>query len=273
MADYKLFTSCLWQTTSAVVSTDDRLYLFDPAYFPHEIEAIADYVQSVRDGRELVLVLTHGDWDHIAGYPRFPDARLIGHKQIASPERLAKQLRKTNRFDGSYYVHRPYELVPPLFDKLVEQTEAWEEVKFLPVPGHKQDQLATLFCAQKLLVAGDMLSNLEFPFIADSSDYAASLAAIQKLVEDGEIAEVVPGHGVPAKGREEIMHRIRRDQQYLHDTRTLIFEGVAAGLDEQTLTECFGQICYDGQPINEHLRDAHEQNRVQLMKEAKSLTG
>ncbi|EJL41930.1 MULTISPECIES: hypothetical protein [Brevibacillus] len=71
MADYKLFTSCLWQTTSAVVSTDDRLYLFDPAYFPHEIEAIADYVQSVRDGRELVLVLTHGLGSH-RGLPSLP---------------------------------------------------------------------------------------------------------------------------------------------------------------------------------------------------------
>ncbi|KZE46997.1 hypothetical protein AV540_20645 [Brevibacillus parabrevis] len=50
MSDYKLFTSCLWQTTSAVVSTTDRLYLFDPAYFPHEIEAIAEYVQNVRNG-------------------------------------------------------------------------------------------------------------------------------------------------------------------------------------------------------------------------------
>lgn len=37
---YKLFTSYLWQTTSTVVSTDERIYLFDPAYFPQEIDGI-----------------------------------------------------------------------------------------------------------------------------------------------------------------------------------------------------------------------------------------
>ncbi|MEK3744818.1 MBL fold metallo-hydrolase [Brevibacillus sp. FSL K6-0770] len=273
MSDYKLFTSCLWQTTSAVVSTPDRLYLFDPAYFPHEIEAIAEYVQSARNGRELVLVLTHGDWDHIVGYPRFADAKLIGYKKITDPERLAKKLQKARKFDGSYYVNRPYELNPPAFDKLIEQVEAWEEVRFIPVPGHTVDQLATLFCEQKLLVVGDMLSNLEFPFVDDSSAYLSSLQAIEKLVVDGEVEELIPGHGVPAKGRESILRRIRRDQEYLLAARKLIFEGVAAGMGEEALAESFRQISYDGAPIGQYLQDSHEQNRIVLMKEAVSLTG
>ncbi|MGG4462324.1 MBL fold metallo-hydrolase [Brevibacillus porteri] len=270
---YKLFTSCLWQTTSAVVSTEQRLYLFDPAYFPHEIEAIADYVQSERNGRELILVLTHGDWDHVVGVGKFPDATVIAQKEILTAGRIEKKLNKAKRFDGSYYVVRSYEVGMPTFAKLVEDAQDWQEVFFLPVPGHTPDQMATLFREQKLLVVGDMLSNLEFPFIDDSSDYLESLEKIEQLVLQGEVEEVIPGHGVPAKGREEILHRIERDRQYLLDARAVVFEAIANNIEEDVLREQFSQLTYDGVSIDEHLCSSHDQNRDQLYKEAISQKG
>ncbi|QDS33166.1 MBL fold metallo-hydrolase [Brevibacillus brevis] len=270
---YKLFTSCLWQTTSAIVSTEQRLYLFDPAYFPHEIEAIADYVQSERNGRELILVLTHGDWDHVVGVGKFPDATVIAQKEILTAGRIEKKLNKAKRFDGSYYVVRSYEVGMPTFAKLVEDAQDWQEVFFLPVPGHTPDQMGTLFREQRLLVVGDMLSNLEFPFIDDSSAYLESLEKIERLVLQGEVEEVIPGHGVPAKGREEILHRIERDRQYLLDARAVVFEGIANNVGEDVLKEQFSQLTYDGVSIDEHLRSSHDQNWDQLYKEAISQKG
>ncbi|MCM3145282.1 MBL fold metallo-hydrolase [Brevibacillus sp. MER 51] len=270
---YKLFTSCLWQTTSAVVATEQRLYLFDPAYFPHEIEAIADYVQSERNGRELVLVLTHGDWDHVVGVGKFSDATVIAQKEILTDGRIESKLNKAKKFDGSYYVVRSYEVGMPTFMKLVDDAQEWQEVFFLPVPGHTADQMATLFREQKLLVVGDMLSNLEFPFIDDSGAYLESLEKIERLVLQGEVEEVIPGHGVPAKGREEILHRIERDRQYLLDARAVVFEGIANNVEEDVLKEQFSQLTYDGVSIDEHLRSSHEQNWDQLCKEALSQKG
>ena len=270
---YKLFTSCLWQTTSAVVSAPDRLYLFDPAYFPHEIEAIADYVQSVKSDRELILVLTHGDWDHIVGVPHFSDAKIIAQKEIIGSGRMEKKLNKAKRFDGTYYVVRPYELRMPEFAKLVGTAEEWQEVLFLPVPGHTTDQMATLFREQKLLVVGDMLSNLEFPFIENSSAYLDSLENIERLVIQGEVEEVIPGHGAPAKGTEEILHRIKRDRQYITDARALIRDGLSTGEQQEGWSERFLHLMYDGLPIDQYLLPAHEQNREQLMKEAVSHRG
>ncbi|WP_312116705.1 MBL fold metallo-hydrolase [Brevibacillus reuszeri] len=270
---YKLFTSYLWQTTSTVVSTDDRIYLFDPAYFPQEVDGIFDYVESIRNGREFILVLTHGDWDHIAGYPKFPEAKLIAQKEILESGRMEKKLNKVKRFDGSYYVVRPYEFEIPTFYKLVDEADEWQEAFFLPVPGHTPDQMATLFRDQKLLVVGDMLSNLEFPFIDNSGDYLNSLEKIERLVTAGEVEELVPGHGIPAKGREEILHRINRDRQYLRDARAIIFDVLASGTDEKELEERFGQMTYDDQPIDPYLLSAHEQNRNQLINEAVSQKG
>lgn len=270
---YKLFTSCLWQTTSTVVSTDEHLYLFDPAYFPHEIEAIAEYVQRERNGRELILVLTHGDWDHVVGVGRFPDSRVVAQQQIIADGRIEKQLNKAKRFDGTYYVDRSYEIIFPTFTELVEEAQEWHNVYFLPVPGHTADQMATLFPEQKLLVVGDMLSNLEFPFLEDSQAYLESLDKIERLVSRGEVAEIIPGHGLPAKGQTEILQRIERDRQYLIDARSVIFEGIANKITEDVLTEQFSQMLYDGLPIQEHLRSAHDENRTQLLKEAVSLKG
>ncbi|WJQ79902.1 MBL fold metallo-hydrolase [Brevibacillus brevis] len=270
---YRLFTSCLWQTTSAVVSTEQRIYLFDPAYFPHEVEAIADYVQRERNGRELILVLTHGDWDHVVGIGKFPDATVIAQKEILTDGRIEAMLNKAKKFDGSYYVVRSYEVGMPKFTKLVEDAQEWQEVFFLPVPGHTPDQMATLFREQKLLVVGDMLSNLEFPFIDDSSTYLESLEKIERLVLQGEVEEIIPGHGVPAKGREEILHRIERDRQYLLDARAVVFEGIANNVGEDILGEKFSKLTYDGVSIDEHLRSSHDQNRDQLCKEAISRKG
>lgn len=270
---YRLFTSCLWQTTSAVVSTEQRIYLFDPAYFPHEVEAIADYVQRERNGRELILVLTHGDWDHVVGVGKFPDATVIAQKEILTDGRIEGMLNKAKKFDGSYYVVRSYEVGIPKFTKIVEGAQEWQEVFFLPVPGHTPDQMATLFREQKLLVVGDMLSNLEFPFIDDSGAYLESLEKIERLVHQGEVEEVIPGHGVPAKGREEILHRIERDRQYLLDARAVVFEGIANNVEKDVLEEQFSQLKYDGVSIDEHLRSSHEQNLDQLCKEAISQKG
>lgn len=267
---YKLFTSCLWQTTSAVVPTEERLYLFDPAYFPHEVEAIAHYVEQVRNGRELVVVLTHGDWDHIAGFQAFADATLVAHKEILVPGRLERSMEKVKRFDGSYYVPRPYSLAHPSLDRVVHAAEEWMGQYFLPVPGHKSDQMAVLFRKQKLMVVGDMLSNLEFPFVEDSGAYLDSLEKIERFVQEGTVEEIIPGHGLPARGSQEILTRIERDRRYLEESRLLIREGIAAGVDEAGLLEQFARMTYDGLPIGEYMRSAHEENGIKLIREAVS---
>ncbi|MGO0063129.1 MBL fold metallo-hydrolase [Brevibacillus fluminis] len=256
-----VFTSCLWQTTSTVVETPERLFVFDPAYFPHELEAIAAFVSSIRKGRPIILVLTHGDWDHIAGFSAFADATVVAQKQILAEGRLQDQLGKVLSFDERYYVDRKQAGLLPRIDRAIdgdELVDLWG-VRFLPVPGHTKDMMATLFVEQKLLVMGDMLSDREFPFINDSIAYTDSLAKIGRLAVAGDIQLLVPGHGAPA-GADEIVERIRCDQAYIEEGRRIVREGRQNGWDKEETKAKFLGMTYREQPIAKGIADMHAGN-------------
>lgn len=266
---FTVFTSCFWQVTSAIVPYGEKLYLFDPGFFPHELEAIRKQVDQIRGDRELVLVLTHGDWDHIAGCSQFHEAAVVAHQEIVTEGRLEKQLAKLKQFDERYYVERSSAPSVPRIDHAIHaETERWGVI-FIPVPGHTADQLATIFPEKKLMVAGDMLSNLEFPFVgADSAAYLTSLDRIEQLVRSGTVEQLVPGHGSPALASDEIVFRIERDRRYLLEARECIFSGVANGTERDQLKREFLALRYDGKPIGSGLLSAHEGNFEQIMSEA-----
>lgn len=269
-----VFTSCIWQTTTTVVQQGDQLFLFDPAYFPEEIEQIAAYLKQIGADRRLVLVITHGDWDHIAAFPPFADAFVIAHQAVADSGRREQQIELADDFDRKYYVNRPYRLEITRIDRFIaadEEMAGWG-VRFLPVPGHTADMIATFFPDKKLLVAGDMLSDLEFPFVYhDSSAYLESLKKVERLTASGMVEQLVPGHGSPAIGTAEIMRRIIRDVQYLEEARKLVFSGVRQGVDRERLASLFAQLQYDHQPIPQHLASQHQENFEFIYAEAEDL--
>jgi hydroxyacylglutathione hydrolase len=52
--------------------------IVDLNWLPNEVDDIRNYVDSVKGDRELYLLFTHGDFDHIIGYKAFPGAKIIG---------------------------------------------------------------------------------------------------------------------------------------------------------------------------------------------------
>lgn len=73
-----VFQSALFQTTSSVIQTKEMILIVDPNWLPNEIETIRNYVNSIQWEREIYLLFTHGDFDHIIGYQAFPGAKTIG---------------------------------------------------------------------------------------------------------------------------------------------------------------------------------------------------
>ena len=73
-----VFQSALYQTTCTVVETKDFVLVVDPNWLPHEMEEeIEQHVTQIRGQRELYLLFTHGDFDHVIGYHAFPGAKVI----------------------------------------------------------------------------------------------------------------------------------------------------------------------------------------------------
>ena len=81
--DIRVFTSSIYQTNSTVIKAPNAVFVVDPCWLPHEVMAIRDYVDEIRGNRQIYLIFTHSDYDHIIGYGAFPGAKVIASKAFS----------------------------------------------------------------------------------------------------------------------------------------------------------------------------------------------
>ncbi|MDR4945396.1 MBL fold metallo-hydrolase [Neobacillus cucumis] len=216
-----VFQSALFQTTCTVAVTRDLILVVDPNWLPHEIEEIKQHVSQVREDREVYLLFTHGDFDHIIGYHAFPGARVIGSKGLEEHPETTKKLGLIQQFYNEYYIAPPYEIGFPKVDFVIcedGQQLVFGETKltFYLAQGHTHDGLFTLVEPLGLWVAGDYLSDFELPFIYHSAKaYEETLWKAEQVLVNHQVSVLVPGHGQTTTNRNEIQRRIQRSQDYL----------------------------------------------------------
>jgi glyoxylase-like metal-dependent hydrolase (beta-lactamase superfamily II) len=215
-----VFTSGAYAMNSGAVLAGAGSLLVDPGYFPAELGRIAAFLDA-RGADPRRIVLTHSDWDHVAGTARWPDAQVIA--SAAYPARAASDgariTRSLEEFDRRLYVRRepPFAIPAPAILAGSPSELVWEgpRTRLLPAGGHTPDGLMLLLRDQRVLFAGDHLSDLEIPFVGDSFDaYRGTLLAVRTLVLAGDVETLVPGHGDPC-GRDEILARLEEDADYL----------------------------------------------------------
>jgi glyoxylase-like metal-dependent hydrolase (beta-lactamase superfamily II) len=254
------FQSRLYATNSGIVIDRGEACLVDPGIYPDEIEAIARFVRA-RGALPGSIVLTHGHWDHLLGPERFPGVPVIAHVGYAEGmvgERLTHTHKQVARWLRDAGVEREEPFSVP------EAGETFSDVKTLHVggtelrlvhtPGHEVDEIVVYAPASAALWAGDMLSDLEIPFVFDS------LLAYQRTLEmiaGWEVQVLVPGHGQPTADAAEIQTRIADDLTYLATLRARVEEAIAEGRTvEDTVRLCAG-MRYKHQEAN---RSAHDAN-------------
>jgi glyoxylase-like metal-dependent hydrolase (beta-lactamase superfamily II) len=260
-----LFQSDLYMTNSIVVETPEIVLVADPCWLPREVEEIRLYVESIRAGRKLLLLFTHSDFDHIIGYGAFPEAEVIAsgafaQKELQEQEDILEQIRE---FDDNYYIVRPYELAYPAVDHTVEtdgQILLFGSTKltFYGARGHNNDGMFTLVEPLGLFIAGDYLSDIEFPYIYDSSiSYEETLAKLERIADRHFFTLMIPGHGEAAYSLDEIRRRREESLNYIHAMR----RAVAAG--DQAAVESLIHDCV----FPRNLSKFHEGNRQLILKE------
>ena len=85
-------------------------------------------------------------------------------------------------------------------------------------PGHNRDGMFTLIEPTGVLIAGDYLSNVEFPYIYHSiADYEQSLDKVEGLILDGRVKLLIPGHGDITEDVEEMRKRLVDSRRYIAD--------------------------------------------------------
>jgi glyoxylase-like metal-dependent hydrolase (beta-lactamase superfamily II) len=227
-ANLKVYQSALFQTISTVVQTEDFVLIVDPTWLPDEVEQIHSYVQKIRKGKQLLLLFTHSDYDHILGYGAFNDAQVIATKTFVENKARETVLAQIRKFDDEYYIQRTYPIEYPKVDIVINDDGQLlnfqhSDIEFHLAPGHNLDGLFALVKPLGYLIVGDYLSNVEFPYIYHSSiEYETTLTKAKELIDSGEIKVLIPGHGQITAETSEMNRRLSDSFQYIKSVRDAI---------------------------------------------------
>jgi hydroxyacylglutathione hydrolase len=195
-------TSELDVTTSTVLVHGGEALLVDPSWTPVELSGLADWLDH-RGLRVTGGFATHAHHDHVLWHPRFGD--------VARWASASTALRAADHRDALIHALGDW---PADLALLVGRLTA---TKHLPWPdpvelvvhdAHTPGHTALWLPGPRVLIAGDMLSDVEPPLPEETGpvEYVEGLHALRPYVE--RAALVVPGHGHPGT---DVSERWRRD--------------------------------------------------------------
>ncbi len=225
-----VFESALFRTTSTLIETNNLLLLVDPNWLPIEIENIQRVVKRKQGNKPLYLLFTHSDYDHIIGYRAFPNARVIASQAFVDNKDKASILQQINDWDDENYIKRNYPIHYPIVDIVIEEDGQQVQIgettlTFYLAAGHNIDGIFTIIAPLGIWIAGDYLSNIEFPYIYHSSyAYEATLAKVQLILSKHTPKILVTGHGDVALSAQEILKRQAAAYDYITTLRRAIQE-------------------------------------------------
>jgi hydroxyacylglutathione hydrolase len=258
-----VFQSVLYQTNSTVVETEDVILVFDPALLPEEVLGIKRYVDGIRRGRPVFLFFTHSDFDHIIGYRAFEADKVFMSEAMAKKPDKEKTLRQITDFYQQFYINSLYPIEYPEGNFLVYKDGAQyrhghTKMAFYLTPGHTADCMMIIVWQLGLCIAGDYLSDIEFPFIEHSSvAYEQTLHKLPIIHDRNWFTRLIPGHGRPSLTLNDWLKRRTESLAYIYALRESIVTGIP--FDESSLWSRYPYPAYQS--------TCHEANLALMKKE------
>jgi len=215
------------QSNAAVVQGRAGVLLVDVGIVVEEMAAIAD---DLRDQGQPVVAgfSTHPHWDHMLWHARLGGAPRYGTARCAAD--IQEFLSNASWKDDIVEDLPPEFEVPLDLLGLITGLPAgatripWDgpQVRIIEHQAHASGHAALLIEERRVLVAGDMLSDVLVPMLdlnsaADPIDeYLAALRLLEGEADDIDV--FIPGHG-SVGGADELRTRIDRDRAYVHALR------------------------------------------------------
>ena len=209
------------QSNAVVVHGRAGVLLIDPGVHGYEMAALADDISKL--GQPVVAGFsTHPHWDHLLWHARLGTAPRYGTARCAATAR--------DRLSDAREKALVAELIPldllGLITALPAETEQipWDgpQVRIIEHQAHAPGHAALLIEERGVLVAGDMLSDVEIPMLdfKDTADPVEDYLAALRLLEGaaGDVDVLVPGHG-SVGGADQVQPRIDQDRAYVHALR------------------------------------------------------
>lgn len=209
-------------TSTVVVARDGSCVVVDPALTPGEVDGLARTVRA-RGWEPVAGFATHPHWDHVLWCAGLGDGpRWATPSCAATASRERSSLVRQAADDGA-----PGHDARTLGRLTALDAEAlpWSRVAVVvPYTGHAPGSAALVVPDAGVLVAGDVLSDVEVPLLDTDAadpveDCRRGLDALESAAEQYGVSVLVPGHGhvTDAAG---LRRRVAADRAYLEALAT-----------------------------------------------------
>lgn len=174
-----------------VVVTDRFLIPVDTGTRPADMLSVMERVRGDCSGRDLLVVNTHGDWDHVWGNAVFlaPDAPfpapVLAHRLAAgrmrgrdADETLAEmQEKEPERYASASW------WPPSIQIEGAARIEGGDlSIDLVPTSGHTPDHYALWIPELRLLLAGDA-AEMPFPLVSSDGSLAQLRASLRRMAD------------------------------------------------------------------------------------------
>lgn len=216
------------QSNAVVVQGRAGVLLVDAGITGDEMVAIADDLRKL--GQPVVAGFsTHPHWDHLLWHAKFGEAPRYGTARCAADIKafLSNPSWKDDvaeELPPEVAGEVPLDLLGLITGLPAETTQIpWDgpKVKIIEHQAHAPGHAALLIEERRVLVAGDMLSDVLIPMLdlnaADPiEDYLAALRLLEGVADDVDV--LIPGHGSIGEA-DQLRARIEQDRAYVHALR------------------------------------------------------
>lgn len=260
-ADLVIFESALFRTTSTLLVGDHYLIIVDPNWLPIEVQFIRDYIDNLNLNVQKYILFTHSDYDHIIGYGMFPDFESIASAAFVQQSKQESILKQINDFDDSNYILRNYQITYPTITTIIDDSQIMnfgtDEFQFFSGIGHNDDGIIIFNKTKGILILGDYLSNIEFPYVYHSFKlYEEVLDNLQLIINEHPISFLITGHGDYTSVKNEMLQRIQESRNYIHELRLSVAAGEEFNFEQLMKDYNFPKV----------MLDFHQKN-ISLMKQ------
>ena len=210
-------TSSFCAMNTVVVCGSGGAAVIDPGVTGVELDELVAGLAALGVGRRFGIS-THPDWDHLLWHaglgdvPRYASGRAVAW---LNAERLGAARAEAAPAAPGADLELLGQVVPLPSEESIEW--AGPTLRLVVHEAHAPGHLGVGVAADGVLVAGDMLSDIEEPLLDARAtdpvgDYVRGLDALERAAQGCDV--LVPGHGGMARGA-EIAARIRRDRTIL----------------------------------------------------------
>lgn len=220
----------LLANNTTVVQGRGGVLLIDAGITGEEMVCLANDLSGL--GQPVVAGFsTHPDWDHVLWHTALGEATRYGTARCAA---LMRDVRSSADWKAAVTEGLPPEIAEDipldpfgLITGLPADTGQipWDgpTVRIIEHPAHSPGHAALLVEEHRVLVAGDMLSDVFIPMLDDFdssndpiAEYLIGLQVLESVADDVDV--VVPGHGSIAEA-DDVRARIEQDRAYVHALR------------------------------------------------------